>query len=145
MASLAARTANDENNDNIALAKAASEAATDATAPRRVLADVSPNVKMGSPAMGMSKRPMMTGSPLKRSFTAMVEDGSGLTYLKRRRLSSGAALSPTDAAVDLSRSVFSAGGAAAEEQVAGFRPLHAASPDETVGPSLSLSTCVRVC
>jgi hypothetical protein len=60
-----------------------------ATPNRRVLGDVSTNPRVySSPATGglFSKKVMM-GSPLKRSFTAAVEDGYGLKYLKRRRVS----------------------------------------------------------
>jgi hypothetical protein len=61
-----------------------------ATPNRRVLGEVSTNPRVySSPATGGlfgggGKRVMM-GSPLKRSFTAAVEDGYGLKYLKRRR------------------------------------------------------------
>ncbi|KAK6388770.1 hypothetical protein LTR65_007249 [Meristemomyces frigidus] len=117
----------------MALARAVSMA-TDKLGPRRVLGDVSPNVKMSSPAVGMLKNKPMTGSPLKRSFTAMVEDGAGLTYLKRRRLSGEEAVSQVDGAVEQqSHSVFrgSGSGAGAEEEVTSFRPLQGASLDET--------------
>ena len=60
-----------------------------ATPNRRVLGDVSTNPRVySSPATGglFSKKVTM-GSPLKRSFTAAVEDGYGLKYLKRRRVS----------------------------------------------------------
>ncbi|KAK5125460.1 hypothetical protein LTR85_000569 [Meristemomyces frigidus] len=129
MASPAARTATDEN---VALAKAVS-IATDKMGTRRVLGDVSPNVKMASPATGMLKNKPTTGSPLKRSFTAMVEDGAGLTYLKRRRLSDEESLGQTDGVIEPSRSVCSGGGSRAADEVVGFRPLQAASPDETEG------------
>lgn len=54
-----------------------------------MLGEVSTNPRVySSPATGglFSKKVMM-GSPLKRSFTAAVEDGYGLKYLKRRRVS----------------------------------------------------------
>ncbi|KAK1063499.1 hypothetical protein LTR12_006611 [Friedmanniomyces endolithicus] len=60
---------------------------------RRVLADVSPNLKAApshAQAMkGTKKHTAVVPSPLKRSVTAMVgelDDDKGLTYLKRRRL-----------------------------------------------------------
>lgn len=39
---------------------------------------------------------MMTGSPLKRSFTAAVEEGYGLKYLKKRRLSGDMGFGPVE-------------------------------------------------
>lgn len=56
---------------------------------RRVLSDVSPNVRN----MASQRRPT-TESPLKRDFkAAMMGDGSGFTYLKKRRLSADETLS----------------------------------------------------
>lgn len=37
----------------------------------------------------------MAGSPLKRSFYASIEDGSGFTYLKKRKISDDSPLSQT--------------------------------------------------
>jgi hypothetical protein len=60
-----------------------------ATPNRRVLGEVSTNPRVySSPATGGlfgGGKKVMMGSPLKRSFTAAVEDGYGLKYLKRRR------------------------------------------------------------
>ncbi|KAM0719884.1 hypothetical protein Q7P37_004019 [Cladosporium fusiforme] len=61
-----------------------------ATPNRRVLGEVSTNQRVfSSPATGglFSQKKAMMGSPLKRSFTAAVEEGYGLKYLKRRRVS----------------------------------------------------------
>lgn len=61
---------------------------------RRVLGDVSPNVKLASSAIGLLKNGKpMASSPLKRSYTASFDQGAGLKYLKRRRLSEDEALS----------------------------------------------------
>ncbi|KAI6866023.1 hypothetical protein KC338_g4520 [Hortaea werneckii] len=61
---------------------------------RRVLGDVSPNVKLASSAIGLLKNGKpMASSPLKRSYTASFDHGAGLKYLKRRRLSEDEALS----------------------------------------------------
>jgi hypothetical protein len=65
---------------------------------RRVLGDVSTNSRVySSPATGglFSKKVMM-GSPLKRSFTAAVEDGYGLKYLKKRRMSGELGFGPVE-------------------------------------------------
>ncbi|KXT12145.1 hypothetical protein AC579_10382 [Pseudocercospora musae] len=73
---------------------AATNASTSAyqTTNRRVLGDVSPNVRASHISGVLDRRPL-TGSPLKRSFKATMEDGSGFTYLKRRRLSDNVPLS----------------------------------------------------
>ncbi|KAK6410540.1 hypothetical protein LTR95_018197 [Oleoguttula sp. CCFEE 5521] len=42
----------------------------------------------------------MTGSPLKRSFTAAIEGGQGFTYLKKRRMSGDGVLSSIDGNVE---------------------------------------------
>nr|POF15222.1 hypothetical protein CFP56_42111 [Quercus suber] len=63
-----------------AFAKGLQSAMESTPQPRRVLGDVSPNVK----AAPSSNKPMM-GSPLKRSFTAMAEQGSGFRFLKKRK------------------------------------------------------------
>lgn len=64
---------------------------------RRVLGDVSPNVKAASttPAF-LRKAPV--GSPLKRSYTAAMEDGEGFMYLKKRKLTDDETLSQVDGA-----------------------------------------------
>jgi hypothetical protein len=76
-----------------------------ATPSRRVLGDVSTNPRVySSPATGglFSKKVMM-GSPLKRSFTAAVEDGYGLKYLKRRRMSGELGFGPVEQRVQRAR------------------------------------------
>lgn len=59
---------------------------------RRVLGDVSPNIKPAAPT-GTSGGKMYAGSPLKRSFTAAMEGGQGFRYLKKRKLSIDSPLS----------------------------------------------------
>lgn len=58
---------------------------------RRILGEVSTNQKIypSSPAPWTGKR-ALTGSPLKRGFTQAADEGYGFTYLKKRRISSGA-------------------------------------------------------
>nr|POE88146.1 hypothetical protein CFP56_11375 [Quercus suber] len=68
------------NEQALSSSKGILPAMENALHPRRVLGEVSPNVK----AVQSSNKPMM-GSPLKRSFTAMAEQGSGFQYLKRRK------------------------------------------------------------
>ncbi len=67
-------------------------AASHASSPRRILSDVSPNVKRVGNAPAFLFKPL-AGSPLKRSFAAAMEEGEGMTYLKRRRLGDDEALS----------------------------------------------------
>lgn len=77
-----------------------------ATPNRRVLGDVSTNPRVySSPATGglFSKKALMQGSPLKRSFTAAVEDGYGLKYLKRRRMSGDMGFGPVEPRVQRAR------------------------------------------
>ncbi|WPG98397.1 Hypothetical protein R9X50_00118700 [Acrodontium crateriforme] len=82
MASPMISIANDENAiDSPANVKPATDHKHSQASPRRVLGAVSPNVRNG-----WHNKPM-AGSPLKRSFTAMAEDGAGFTYLKKRRVS----------------------------------------------------------
>lgn len=73
---------------------------------RRVLGEVStnPRVYPSSPATGglFNKKAMM-GSPLKRSFTAAVEDGYGLKYLKKRRMSGEMGFGPVEQRVQRAR------------------------------------------
>ena len=59
---------------------------------RRVLGEVSPNVKIASSTPAFMKR-AMAGSPLKRSFTAAMEGSDGFKYLKRRKLDENETLS----------------------------------------------------
>jgi len=91
---------------------------------RRVLGDVSPNVHLASVGIGLLKQKgnkPKAGSPLKRSFTAMMENEAGFTYLKRRRLSEDKALSDeaTSQSQSQGRSVFS--GMETGERQASFR------------------------
>ncbi|KAK4508614.1 hypothetical protein PRZ48_002353 [Zasmidium cellare] len=59
---------------------------------RRVLGDVSPNVRPAAPT-GTPGGKMLSGSPLKRSFTAAMEGGQGFRYLKKRKFSIDSPLS----------------------------------------------------
>ncbi|KAI7155599.1 hypothetical protein KC349_g6842 [Hortaea werneckii] len=108
---------------------------------RRVLGDVSPNVKPASSAIGLLKNGKpMASSPLKRSYTASFDQGAGLKYLKRRRLSEDEALSEQvennrQDARRSSGSVFGGNrsasvGDAAEADV-GLRPLHIEQQERT--------------
>lgn len=54
---------------------------------RRVLGEVTPNAKVHAPIAEQLAKRSFAGSPLKRSFTAALEEDKGLTYLKRRRTS----------------------------------------------------------
>ena len=76
-----------------------------ATPNRRVLGDVSTNPRVySSPATGgIFSRKVMMGSPLKRSFTAAVEEGYGLKYLKKRRVSDDLAFGPVEQRVEGTR------------------------------------------
>ena len=62
---------------------------------RRVLGDVSPNIQAASPVPAFLKKPAAS-SPLKRSYTAAMEGGEGLMYLKKRKLSEEETLSQMD-------------------------------------------------
>ena len=62
---------------------------------RRVLGDVSPNIKAASAVPAFLKKPPAS-SPLKRSYTAAMEGGEGLMYLKKRKLSDEETLSQMD-------------------------------------------------
>lgn len=73
-------------------ASPASARLTSNNQPRRVLGDVSPNVRPAAPA-GTPGGKMLTGSPLKRSFTAAMEGGQGFRYLKKRKFSIDSPLS----------------------------------------------------
>ncbi|KAI5370031.1 Putative transcription factor Nrm1/Whi5 [Septoria linicola] len=54
--------------------------------PRRILGDVSPNTRMAATSTPTEKA--FSTTPLKRNFSAALNDGAGFTYLKRRNLSS---------------------------------------------------------
>lgn len=60
---------------------------------RRALGEVSPNVRQQPSSATMLNSKPLTGSPLKRSFTAAMEGGQGFQYLKRRKLSIDSPLS----------------------------------------------------
>lgn len=65
--------------------------------PRRVLGDVSANVRvMADPKFFDGKA--LTGSQLKRTSATALDDSSGFTYLKRRRVSSDRSLLPFERA-----------------------------------------------
>lgn len=66
---------------------------------RRVLGDVSPNIKAISATAAFLKKPPAS-SPLKRSYTASVEGIDGLRYLKKRKLSGEEALSQVDGGLE---------------------------------------------
>jgi hypothetical protein len=90
------RGSNEENA--MATSPLAPPHTVNATPNRRVLGDVSTNPRVfSSPATGglFSKKVMM-GSPLKRSFTAAVEEGYGLKYLKKRRMSGEMGFGPVE-------------------------------------------------
>jgi len=92
--------------------------------PRQALGDRSPNIKSAqevAPIAALLKKKPMASSPLKRSFTAMVEEEGGFTYLKSRRLSGDRVLSEVETSRSSTRSVFQPSRA---EQVdaTGFRP-----------------------
>ncbi|KAK4554957.1 hypothetical protein LTR86_008105 [Recurvomyces mirabilis] len=77
--------------------------------PRQALGDRSPNVKSVqdvAPIAALLKKKPMASSPLKRSFTAMVEDEGGFTYLKSRRLSGDKVLSNMETSHSGTRPVF---------------------------------------
>lgn len=65
--------------------------------PRRVLGDVSANVRVMADPKFFDGKPL-TGSQLKRSSATALDDSSGFTYLKRRRLSSDRSLLPSERA-----------------------------------------------
>lgn len=65
---------------------------------RRILGDVSPNVRKITASQVQATNSLskpVTGSPLKRSFTAALENSQGFTYLKRRKGSFASSLAPT--------------------------------------------------
>ena len=90
MASPSMQRSNDENRTP---AKHTPKQSTAHITNRAALGDVSPNVKAATPAF---LRKPMAGSPLKRSFTAAMEGGGGLMYLKKRKLSEDEVLSQVD-------------------------------------------------
>lgn len=67
---------------------------------RRILGDVSPNIKNVSPVPAFLRKPA-TSSPLKRSYTAAMEGGGGLMYLKKRKLSEEETFSRVDGPSEL--------------------------------------------
>ncbi|KAK4948487.1 hypothetical protein LTR10_013021 [Elasticomyces elasticus] len=107
------------------------------TQPRRVLATVSPNLPL-APAVQTLKAAAkpIAGSPLKRSFTAMRAEDSGvdgLMYLKRRKLDGDETLSQTmdserarrrgsGSVISPTRSVFEAGKEATRAATASLSP-----------------------
>ncbi|KAK5136363.1 hypothetical protein LTR08_003489 [Meristemomyces frigidus] len=116
--------------------------------PRRALGDLNPNLRLASPAANLLKSASkpMTGSPLKRSFTAMVEDAAGFTYLKRRKLSGDEGIGEQEdgggvVERERGRSVFSGSGSASrDEDSTGFRPPVPSFPTPNdPGPELSPS------
>ena len=86
---------------------------------RRVLGDVSPNIKALSTAPAFLKKPPAS-SPLKRSYTASIEGSDGLRYLKKRKLSDEEALSQVDG---VSESVTRDEMRQPQAVAAGFRPV----------------------
>lgn len=89
------RAANDEN-----MASPRPQS-TSNTPSRRVLGEVSTNARVNTqPTAGPFGKRVMTGSPLKRSFTAAIEGGQGFTYLKKRRMSGDQPLSQMDGSLD---------------------------------------------
>lgn len=92
------RAANDENMDS------PRSQSTGNTPSRRVLGDVSTNARVNAqPTASHLGKKVMTGSPLKRSFTAAIEGGQGFTYLKKRRMSGDQPLSQVDGSLDTQR------------------------------------------
>ncbi|KAK1003064.1 hypothetical protein LTR91_004855 [Friedmanniomyces endolithicus] len=116
---------------------------------RRVLADVSPNLKAApshAQAMkGNTKHTAVVPSPLKRSVTAMVgelEDGKGLTYLKRRRLGGEETLSRVEEKAaegvrrgSVTRSVFGSTGSPDREPTLQRSNIPTLLPPATMEPS----------
>ncbi|KAK0246975.1 hypothetical protein LTR02_016493 [Friedmanniomyces endolithicus] len=117
---------------------------------RRVLADVSPNVKAAPSHVqvmkGNTKHTAVVPSPLKRSVTAMVgelDDGKGLTYLKRRRLGGGETLSQVeekarggDRRGSVTRSVFGTTGSPERGPPLQRPNIPVLSPPVTMEPSI---------
>ncbi|CAK1355318.1 hypothetical protein CB0940_00946 [Cercospora beticola] len=65
--------------------------------PRRVLGDVSANLRVMADPKFFDGKPL-TGSQLKRTSATALDDSSGFTYLKRRRISSDRSLLPFEKA-----------------------------------------------
>ncbi|KAK1815881.1 hypothetical protein LTR12_009766 [Friedmanniomyces endolithicus] len=117
---------------------------------RRVLADVSPNLKAApshAKAMkGNTKHTAVVPSPLKRSVTAMVgdlDDGKGLTYLKRRRLGGEGTLTQLDEEAregdrrsSVTRSVFGSTGSPERGPTLQRPTIPVLSPPATMEPSI---------
>ena len=117
-----------QTNENVPLSptKQAPQIERDNTN-RTALSNVSPNVKKSTtPAINALRGKTMTGSPLKRSFTAAVEGGAGFTYLKKRKLSDDEYLSDFNTSAERSQS---------QPGDSQFRPLLPAQ-DETVVPEI---------
>jgi hypothetical protein len=112
--------------DNVATPQHTSD-----TPHRRVLGDVSPNVKpMSTTPAFLKKAP--TSSPLKRSFTATMDGGEGFTYLKKRKLTDDETLSQT-AGVQESFSQDENG--LPVVQSSQFRPIFQSTDGKVVSPS----------
>nr|OQO22438.1 hypothetical protein B0A51_06236 [Rachicladosporium sp. CCFEE 5018] len=93
MSSVLPHTTNDENTSTYG-----TPLQHGSTPNRRVLGDVSANAKVHAAGLVGSKP--MTGSPLKRSFTAAIEGGQGFTYLKKRKSSGDGVLSSVQVNVE---------------------------------------------
>ncbi|KAK5165723.1 uncharacterized protein LTR77_008646 [Saxophila tyrrhenica] len=91
---MASPTVQSTNDENMSPAKPTAHQ-RNATSNRRVLGEVSPNIKTATSGPMFTGKPL-AGSPLKRSFTAAMEGGEGLMYLKRRKLSDDELLSQVD-------------------------------------------------
>lgn len=119
------------NDENMAAMKSTAVAPPTSIQTRRVLGDVSPNVKNTISAVTHLKNKPMAGSPLKRSFTAMMEDGKGFTYMKKRRLSVDRPLSHVEEPRSFTRSVFESTEVPAAVD-ARFRPISLSPPADEV-------------
>lgn len=99
--------------------KMATQQPFDNTPRRRVLGDVSPNMKAISTTPAFLKK-APASSPLKRSFTASMEGGEGFTYLKKRKLTDKETLSQINAVPE---HVARYESGQSFVQSAGFRPI----------------------
>ncbi|KAK3726111.1 hypothetical protein LTR37_000259 [Vermiconidia calcicola] len=98
---MASPTVGRPNTPNASSTKDATKTGSD-TSSRRVLGDVSTNIKVISQSPAFLRK-AQAGSPLKRSFTSAMESGEGLTYLKRRKLSDDEVLSQANGSFNSSR------------------------------------------
>ena len=98
---MASPTVERSNAQNASSAKNTTQISSD-TSSRRVLGDVSTNIKVSSQSPAFLRK-AQAGSPLKRSFTSAMEGGEGLTYLKRRKLSDDEVLGQADGSFNRSR------------------------------------------